>query len=174
MFMDSSGINLNGTNLEMACLCSTVPGDFTKSQMTDSDSNRRDQKHLEDSSIISSTCSRMNQRLAIRTPSGGLFIWLPHILKGTFPHQRVRILEKPSWTWTQQWKLRVEDGRITEWPGPPVCVLGQFDASLQQLVVVYCSVAKSCPTLCDRMNCTRLPYPSPSPGACSNSCPLSQ
>lgn len=81
MFMDSLGRNLNGTNLEMACLCFTVPGDFTKSQMTDCDSNRRDQKHLEDSSIISSTCSGMNQRLVIRTPSGGLFIWLPHILK---------------------------------------------------------------------------------------------
>ena len=82
MFMDSMGRNLNGTNLEMACLCSTIPGDFTKKiQMIDSDSNRRDQRHLEDSSIISSTCSVMNQRLAIRTPSGNLFIWLPHILK---------------------------------------------------------------------------------------------
>lgn len=43
MFMDSMGRNLNGTNLEMACLCSTIPGDFTKkTQMIDSDSNRRD------------------------------------------------------------------------------------------------------------------------------------
>ena len=82
MFMDSMGRNLNGTNLEMACLCSTIPGDFTKkTQMVESDSNRRDQKHLEASSIISSTCSGMNQRLSIRASSGGLFIWLPHILK---------------------------------------------------------------------------------------------
>ena len=32
---------------------------------------------------------------------------------------------------------------------------------------------KSCPTLCDPTY-ARLPCPSPSPGACSNSCPLSQ
>ena len=41
----------------------------------------------------------------------------------------------------------------------------------------YCcsSVAKSCPTLCDPhgLQHARLPCPSPSPGACSNSCPLS-
>ena len=35
-----------------------------------------------------------------------------------------------------------------------------------------CSVTKSCPTLCDLQH-TRLPCPSPSPGICSNSCPLS-
>ena len=39
-----------------------------------------------------------------------------------------------------------------------------------------CSVTKSCPTPCDPhgLQHTRLPCPSPSPGACSNSCPLSQ
>ena len=36
------------------------------------------------------------------------------------------------------------------------------------------SVAKSCPTLCDPMDYTRLPCPSLSPGVWSNSCPLSQ
>ena len=39
------------------------------------------------------------------------------------------------------------------------------------------SNAKLCLTLCDPMNCrqhARLPCPSPSPGVCSNSCPLSQ
>ena len=44
-------------------------------------------------------------------------------------------------------------------------------------MIICCSVAQLCPTLCDPMNCmqhTRLPCPSPSPGACSNSCPLSQ
>ena len=35
-----------------------------------------------------------------------------------------------------------------------------------------CSVAQSCLTLCDPMD-TRLPRPSPTPGARSNSCPLS-
>ena len=38
-----------------------------------------------------------------------------------------------------------------------------------------CSVAKSCPTLCNSMlQHARLPCPSPFPGVCSNSCPLSQ
>ena len=39
-----------------------------------------------------------------------------------------------------------------------------------------CSVAQLCQTLCDPMSlqCARLPCPSPPPGICSNSCPLSQ
>ena len=40
-----------------------------------------------------------------------------------------------------------------------------------------CSVTQLCPTLCKPMDCntpsTILPCPLPSPGACSNSCPLS-
>ena len=36
-----------------------------------------------------------------------------------------------------------------------------------------CSVAQSCSTLCDLMD-TRLPCPLPTPGACSNSYPLSR
>ena len=41
--------------------------------------------------------------------------------------------------------------------------------------VLRCSVAKSCPTLCDprELHHARLPCPSLSPGICSNSCPLS-
>ena len=39
----------------------------------------------------------------------------------------------------------------------------------------YCSVAQLCLTLRPHgPQHTRLPWPSPSPGACSNSCPLSQ
>ena len=40
----------------------------------------------------------------------------------------------------------------------------------------YCSVAKSCPTLCNLhgLQQARLPSPSVSPGVCSGSCPLSQ
>ena len=37
----------------------------------------------------------------------------------------------------------------------------------------FSSVAQSCPTLCNPMD-TRPPCPSPTPGVCSNSCPLSQ
>ena len=37
----------------------------------------------------------------------------------------------------------------------------------------FCSVAQSCPTLCDPMD-YKLPCPSLSPGVCSDSCPLSQ
>ena len=36
-----------------------------------------------------------------------------------------------------------------------------------------CSVAQSCPTLCDPIDC-RLPCPSPSPRICSNRCPSSR
>ena len=42
--------------------------------------------------------------------------------------------------------------------------------------VQFSSVAQSCPTLCDPMDWllhARLPCPSPTPRACSNSCPLS-
>ena len=40
-------------------------------------------------------------------------------------------------------------------------------------LVCCCSVAQSCPTLCNPMDCSTLgpPSPSPSPRACSNSCP---
>ena len=39
----------------------------------------------------------------------------------------------------------------------------------------YCSVTKSCPSLCNPMDCSTavLPCPSLSPGVCSNSCPFS-
>ena len=43
------------------------------------------------------------------------------------------------------------------------CIEGQFSP-----------VAQSCPTLCDPMDCSTPGFPSPSPGACSNPCPLSQ
>ena len=57
--------------------------------------------------------------------------------------------------------------------------------SAQTLVVVHglsssgcccCSVAQSCPTLCDPMDCSTpdFPYPSPYPRICSNLCPLSR
>ena len=43
-------------------------------------------------------------------------------------------------------------------------------------IKICCSVAQSCLTLWDPMDCkhVRLPRPSPSARACSNSCPLSQ
>ena len=42
--------------------------------------------------------------------------------------------------------------------------------------VQFSSVTQSCPTRCNPMDCStaRLPFPSPTPGACSNSCPPSQ
>ena len=45
------------------------------------------------------------------------------------------------------------------------------------ILCCYCSVTQLCPTLCDPMDYStscRLLCPSPSPGACSNSCLLSQ
>ena len=41
-----------------------------------------------------------------------------------------------------------------------------------QIKLLFSSVAQPCPTLCDQH--ARLPCPLPTPGACSNSCPLSQ
>ena len=35
----------------------------------------------------------------------------------------------------------------------------------------HSSVSQSCPTLCDTMNCSMPPCPSPTPGVHSNSCP---
>ena len=47
---------------------------------------------------------------------------------------------------------------------------------LPQFPRCYCSVAQSCPVLCDSMGCITpgFPCPSISPGVSSNSCPLSQ
>ena len=39
---------------------------------------------------------------------------------------------------------------------------------------ICCSVTQSCLTLCDPINCSRLPHPSPSPKVCSESCPSSR
>ena len=36
--------------------------------------------------------------------------------------------------------------------------------------IQFSSVPQACPTLCDSMDCSRPPYPLPTPGACSNSC----
>ena len=41
------------------------------------------------------------------------------------------------------------------------------------IVIQFSSVIQSCPTLYEPMY-SRLPCPSPTPGTCSNSCPLSQ
>ena len=49
--------------------------------------------------------------------------------------------------------------------------------TLWLLSIQFSSVTQSCPTLCDPMDCmqhARLPCPSPTPRACSNSCPSSQ
>ena len=45
------------------------------------------------------------------------------------------------------------------------------------MFLIVAVVVQSCPTLCDRMDCSmeaRLPCSSPSPGACSNSSQLSR
>ena len=56
----------------------------------------------------------------------------------------------------------------TEAPGKLLLLLLDWDCC--------CSVTKLCLTLCDPQGPqhTRLPCPSPTPGVCSNSCPLSQ
>ena len=42
------------------------------------------------------------------------------------------------------------------------------------IVLCYCSVAQLCPTICDPTECSTPSFPSLSPGAGSNSCPLSR
>ena len=62
------------------------------------------------------------------------------------------------------------------------CVVFIFESmlwflnQLLPLSLSVSSVAQSCPTLCDPhgLQHSRLPCPSPTPGACSNSCPLSR
>ena len=54
-----------------------------------------------------------------------------------------------------------------------------INAVVVSISVLFSSVAQSCLTLCDPMDYStsltaRLPYPSPTPRACSNSCPSSQ
>ena len=54
-------------------------------------------------------------------------------------------------------------------------LLGSSTSSDTLLGPSCCSVTKPCPTLRPhRLQHARLPCPSPSPGVCSNSCPLSQ
>ena len=48
-----------------------------------------------------------------------------------------------------------------------------WESSTETYISCCCSVTKSCLTLCNSTDC-RLPCPSPTPGACSNSCPSSQ
>ena len=53
---------------------------------------------------------------------------------------------------------------------------GHFGNTSSPYSVQFSSVAQSCPTLCDPMNCrtpARPPCPSPTPRVYSNSCPLS-
>ena len=53
-----------------------------------------------------------------------------------------------------------------------ICFLNHI--SIPILMTQFSSVAQSCPNLCDPMDCNaRLPCPSPTPGAYSNSCPSS-
>ena len=72
----------------------------------------------------------------------------------------------------------VEDLAISEWhiflPSPKL--VWEHVHSRRKILCSFCcrSVAQSCPTLCDGLQHTRLNCPSPFPGACSNSCPLTQ
>ena len=55
------------------------------------------------------------------------------------------------------------------------CIVSPAYLSSMQSSINFCSVAQSCLTLrAHGLPHTRLPCPSPSPEACSNSCPLSQ
>ena len=64
--------------------------------------------------------------------------------------------------------LGISQARILEWVA--------ISFSRDTLHCCCCWVVQLCPTLCDPMDCStrRPPCPSPSPGACSYSCPLSR
>ena len=69
------------------------------------------------------------------------------------------------------WVAWAEDTYVTSYT-----ISSRVCAPLPSRVLInFISVAQSCPTLWPHgLQHTRLPCPSPSPGACSNSCPLSQ
>ena len=60
-------------------------------------------------------------------------------------------------------------------PSSSALILSQHQRLFQWVSCLhqFSSVTQSCPPLCNCMD-VRLPCPSPTPGACSNSCPLSQ
>ena len=60
-------------------------------------------------------------------------------------------------------RSHLEDSHAGAWGGIWMCLQFQFS-----------SVAQSCPTICDPMNCSMAGYPSLLPRVCSNSCSLSQ
>ena len=74
--------------------------------------------------------------------------------------------------------LEAPSAPSTQQPGPAFLMTlspqtGPFTRPSAFLKGICCSVAQSCPTLCDPMGCSNPGFPvSWSPGACSNSCPL--
>ena len=67
--------------------------------------------------------------------------------------------------------------KITHYPATQRWLLLTFICVLYSRVFLYIlllSVAQSCPTLCNPMDCSTPGFPGPllSPGVCSNSCPL--
>ena len=78
---------------------------------------------------------------------------------------------------------KLPDGRDWHWETLSFALVGrallsktliQLSADWWGCSVQFSSVTQSCLTLCDPMDCSRLPSPSPTPRACSNSCPYSQ
>ena len=75
-----------------------------------------------------------------------------------------------------QRKQEGEPQRQTLDAGKNIVKRGGYDTVQEELMPEgCCSVAKSCLTLCNPMDCSPpgSPCPLPSPGACSNSCPSS-
>ena len=75
-----------------------------------------------------------------------------------------------TWVWSLGWKISWR----REWL--PTLAFFAWRIPWTKEPCCCCSVIKSCSTLCDPKDCSipGLPYPSRSPGVCSNSCPLSQ
>lgn len=63
MFMGSVGRNLDRTNLEMACLCSTMPGNLPKKPQTTDCDRTEGTRNIGSFLHLIWTCSGMNQRM---------------------------------------------------------------------------------------------------------------
>ena len=68
----------------------------------------------------------------------------------------------------------VQKRRKNKWTLTFIIIKENVQVEYLQLCCCCCSVAQSCPTVATPRTATcRLPCPPPSPGVCSNSCPLS-
>ena len=133
--------------------------------------------------------------ISLVTPSSHLILCHPLLLPPSiFPSIMVFCNESVlRIRWPKYWSFSFSISPSNEYPGLISFLMDWLDPLAVTAYVLHiyicfkirsfaspccccCLVTKSCLTLCDPhgLQYTRLPCPSPSPGVCSNSCPLSQ